>query len=150
MSRTELLSLSEKIVVDGSSLRQVYETRLVGEKGLRRLIQEYLGNGDIKKALRREIVEREVDFERDPILRDNAPQPGLSAGGTATTLKELLKKANAASLDDSEEVAFLKARAAFETQQQAQQQKQRRMIDISFAGTIIVLAILVTILILGR
>jgi hypothetical protein len=73
LSRAELLNLSEQIQVDGSSLRQIYETHLVGERGLRRLVAEHLQGGDIKKALRQEIVEREIDFERDPVLRDRTP-----------------------------------------------------------------------------
>ena len=58
-------------MIDGSSLRQIYETRLVGERGLRRLVAEHLRGGDLKRAFRREITEREIDFERDPAMRDS-------------------------------------------------------------------------------
>ena len=70
LSRAELLSISEHIGVETSSLRNVYETHLIGEHALRRLVAEYLQGGDVQMALRREIVEHEIDHERDPALRD--------------------------------------------------------------------------------
>lgn len=142
MQRAELLSLSETIVVDGSSLRQIYESHLVGERGLRRLITEYLRGGDLKKALRQEVVEREIDFERDPAMRDQPHQVTPVSSSTASgraALNTLLKKAAANLPDNSEEVAFFKARAHYETAQHAQQQKQRRLIDIALTSAIIIL-----------
>ena len=77
LSRPELLAMSELIAVEGSTLRNVYETHLIGEQALRRLVAEYMHDGDVNKALQREIVEHEIDFERDPALRD-LPMPGES------------------------------------------------------------------------
>lgn len=77
LSRPELLAMSEQIAVEGSTLRNVYETHLIGEQALRRLVAEYMHDGDVAKALQREIVEHEIDFERDPALRDLAT-PGES------------------------------------------------------------------------
>src|SRR5581483_10545439 len=57
MNRAELLSLSETITIDGSSLRQIFETKLIGENGLRRLIREFALGGDLKSILRHEILE---------------------------------------------------------------------------------------------
>lgn len=74
ISRADLLELSAKTLVDGSTLRQVYETSLITEKGLRRILIEHLRGGDIKRALKRELVEREKDFERDPDIRDKSYQ----------------------------------------------------------------------------
>ena len=82
MSRTELLLLSEKVKVDGTSLRKIYESQLVTEKGLRRLVTEYLRGGNVSRALKRELVEHQIDFERDPILRDK--QTASSATVAAT------------------------------------------------------------------
>ena len=73
LSRAELMDLSEKVIIDGSNLRQIYETHLIGERGLRRLVAEHMHGGDLRKALRQEVLEREMDFERDPALRDLAP-----------------------------------------------------------------------------
>ena len=72
ISRADLLDLSSKTLVDGSTLRKVYETSLITENGLRRVLIEHLRGGDIKRALKRELVEREKDFERDPNIRDKS------------------------------------------------------------------------------
>ena len=153
LNRAELLGLSEKIIVDGSSLRQIYETHLVGERGLRRLVAEHLRGGDMKKALRREIIEREIDFERDPILRDMAPQVLLasSAGSTRSqTLNKLLKEAAVDADNSNEEAAFFKARAVYEAAQLQQHQKHRQTIDVSLAAAIVLLITLVVFLYITR
>jgi hypothetical protein len=149
LNRAELLTLSEKIIVDGSSLRQIYETHLIGERGLRRLIAEYVNGGDLKKALKREIVEREIDFERDPAMRDLALRDAPLNGSSATvTLDKLLKQAAVDVDDDGEEAAFFKARARYEITEQQHQFKRRRVIDISLAAIIALLIILVIFLLL--
>ncbi len=70
MRREDLLIVSEKIVVEGASLKDMYENSLFSERALRRLVSEYLKGKDIREQLRREIIEKEIDFERDPMLRD--------------------------------------------------------------------------------
>lgn len=96
MSRGELMELSAKVQVDGSSLRQIYETQLVGEKGLRRLVAEHLRGGNVARAMRKELMEHEIDFERDPILRDrgkgNGGAKANASGAGKTALSGLLKQ----------------------------------------------------------
>ena len=70
MRREDLLIVSEKIIVEGASLKDMYENSLFSERALRRLVSEYLKGNDIREQLRREIIEKEIDFERDPMLRD--------------------------------------------------------------------------------
>jgi hypothetical protein len=141
LNRAELLALSEKIIVEGSTLRNIYETHLIGERGLRRLVAEHMRGGDLAKALKVEITEREIDFERDPALRDMAPTIG--GGGTAVggkaALDQMLEKASQNIAASSEEAAFYKARAAYETQQFRQQQQQRHLVDAALVTTIVVL-----------
>lgn len=72
ISRSDLLELSNKTLVDGTTLRKVYDSNLITEKGLRRILIEHLRGGDIKRALKRELVEHEKDFERDPNIRDKS------------------------------------------------------------------------------
>jgi len=153
MNRAELLNLSEKIIIDGSSLRQIYETHLIGERGLRRLVAEHLRGGDLKKALRQEIVEREIDFERDPILRDHgASVAGATGGGTGgqATLNKLIEKAATTVGATPEEAAFYKARAAYEASQYEQQQKRRQLMDAALITIILLLAVMVTALLLAK
>ncbi len=150
LNRAELLNLSEKIVVDGSSLRQIYETHLIGERGLRRLLTEHLRGGDIKKALQAEIVEREIDFERDPAMRDMALAGSGGADGTGkATLNKLIEKASQ-QVAGSEEAAFFRARANYEADQLEQRHKQRRLIDISLTAAIALLIAIVIFLIVRR
>lgn len=157
LNRVELLSLSEQIVIDGSSLRQIYETHLVGERGLRRLVDEHLRGGDVKKALRQEIIEREIDFERDPAMRDMpvvtvqppARKPVTAKAGQAA-LDKMLEQAAADIQDSNEEAAFFKARALYESQQLQQHKQQRRLIDIVFAVVIAVLIAMVIVLLNRR
>ncbi len=151
LSRSELLSMSEKIIIDGSSLRQIYETHLIGERGLRRLITEYLLGADLKKALRREIVEREIDFERDPGLRDMTlpQQVSTSSGGGNAALTKLLSQVMP-NADNDEEVAFFKARAAYEALEQQKYKKRRSIIDISLAILIAALTLTLIVVFLIR
>ena len=137
-SRNELLEIGDKISINGTTLRQIYNSHLIGERGLRRLIHEHMRGGDLSKALKLEISERELDFERDPLLRDMAPHNysgsgGSPAAGGQAALQHLLKKADAALEDTSEEAAYYKARAAFESKQYEQKQKNRQLLDISLA-----------------
>lgn len=153
LNRAELLNLSEKIVVDGSSLRQIYESHLIGERGLRRLVGEHLRGGDLKKALRQEVVEREIDFERDPAMRDLASStttPAAASGGGKAVLESLLQKAEAGLPTGNEEAAFFKARADYQAAQHQQQQKQRRVIDISLTAVIVALVSTVVYIFLTR
>lgn len=153
LNRTELLAISEKIIIDGSTLRQIFETHLIGESGLRRIIAEQMRGGDLKKALQMEIVEREIDFERDPGLRDiNTTQQGgapVGVSGGNTALNNMLEKASA-SIGGNEEAAFIRARAAYEADQTSRQLKKRSIIDITFATIIAVLICTVIYLIISR
>jgi hypothetical protein len=155
LNRAELLSMSEQIIVDGSSLRQIYESHLIGERGLRRLVAEHLHDGDLRKALRREVIEREIDFERDPAVRDMVPRQGLTGGGAndgrgKEALNKLLEKASVNINDNGEEAAFFKARALYEANQLQQHKQHRRLIDFGLAGVITVLIALIIVLYLSR
>jgi len=148
LNRAELLSLSEQVTVEGSTLRQIYETHLIGERGLRRLVAEHLRGGDVKKVLRREIVEREIDFERDPIMRDKAAA-AVSGSGTAA-LQTLLRQADASVGSSDEEVAFYKARASYEADQQKVQKKHQRLVDATMVSTILILMAVIVVLFVSR
>lgn len=149
MSRSELLDLSEKITVENTTLRQVYETHLVSEQGLRHLVDEYIHGGDVQKALREELVEHAIDFERDPILRDRK-RPKSEAGPAATeTLSALLQKADVLSeAKAKDELAVLKARQKHHEAQGQQRHSRRRIMDTSMVVAIIVLFVLVVMLLL--
>jgi len=83
MSREELLEASEKIVVGATTLRQVFETHLISERGLRQAVDEYRHGGDIRRVLAEELLIKELGYELDPQLRDRRPSVMLAEGLTA-------------------------------------------------------------------
>lgn len=145
MSRNELLEVSEKIVIEGASLRRIYESNLIGEKQLRHLVSEYLQGKDIRKDLRREMVEHEIDFERDPILRDRVRS--RLANNEGGGLGEMLAKAGIADHEADPAFDHMVQRDQEQHQAAARKQKQQRVIvDVVLAATIVLLAVVVAIL----
>jgi hypothetical protein len=145
MSRNELLELSEKIVVEGASLRRIYESHLIGEKQLRHLVSEYLQGKDIRKDLRKEMVEHEIDFERDPILRDRVRS--RLANNEGGGLGEMLAKAGI--VDHEADPAFDHMVQRDQERHQAAEQKhqqQRLLVDSALVTAIVLLAVVVAIL----
>lgn len=84
MSRDDLLEVAEKIAVGGTTLRQVFETNLVSERGLRRAVAEHLRGGDVRRILAEELLIKELSYERDPLLRDQQVKP--TANGSLVPL----------------------------------------------------------------
>ena len=147
LSRNELLTLSEKVIVEGSTLRQVYETNLISERGLRRLITEYLRGGDVVRAFRRELVEREIDFERDPKLRDAVRKNLKSSGGASPTLQRLLAQAGVSTDDQSvQDIARARADQLREAKQESKRESNRRIVDLSLITIIAVLLAVIIVL----
>jgi hypothetical protein len=152
LSRNELLTLSEKVIVEGSTLRQVYETNLITERGLRRLIVEYLRGGDVARAFKHELVEREIDFERDPKLRDTIRKSMKTGGSSSLTLQKLLQQAGVAPVDDDlqQTVAEARAEQLQDAKKQTKRATNRKIIDVSMIATIALLLALIIILALHR
>ena len=148
LSTRDLIELSGKIVVEGTTLRKLYENKQLGERGLRRVVLEHLRGGNVRKRLRKELLEHEIDFERDPILRDRA-QEALEGGGHAG-LTQLLQKAEASLPSQADDAPVLKARAAHQAAVQERAAKRRRLIDITMISTITVLLAVTLILWLSR
>jgi hypothetical protein len=70
LTLTNLLEISETITVGSTSVRRVFETQLVSERGLRRIVDEHLSGGDVRKVLTEELLIKEIGHELDPHLRD--------------------------------------------------------------------------------
>lgn len=146
MDRDELIKLSDNIDVEGSTLKQIYDTHLIGENGLRRLVAEHQRGGNLNEALKQEITEREIDFERDPILRDMAKPSSSSTTSKSIDLTKLLEKAEASIDASNEEAAFYKAKADFEGKLMKSQSKNRHILDSFLIAAISLLALLVFLL----
>jgi hypothetical protein len=155
LSRAELLELCGQIQIEGTSLRQIYETHLIGENGLRRLVSEYLHGGNMQKALHREVVEHEIDFERDPALRDMSTTDDDLENGNAIapdreSLDELLKKAEAILPQSDDDLNYHKAPAESPAAHASSSTNHSLPLDRIMAVTIIVLLILVVVLFIWR
>ena len=151
MSRNDLLELSEKIIIEGATLRSIYESRLIGERQLRHLVTEYLQGKDIRKDLRHEMVEREIDFERDPMLRDRVRTRMKDSQGGSGGLGEMLTKAGITTEErDPSFERRVKQEAARQQAQRQKAQRQRMITDAALATAVVVLAVIVAILALQR
>ena len=158
LNRTELMDIARNVDIDGNNLLQIYETHLIGERGLRRLIIEYQKGGDLGEALKREVMEREMDFERDPAMRNLAPSSvtqsdDKSVDADNSTLEQLLKEANAdadGAADSEEKAAFEEARTKYEAASGRGRQRYRVIADAGFFLVIVILFLLVVIVYLRR
>lgn len=149
LERAELLLVSEKIIVDGTDLRKIYETRLIGEWGLRRLVIEHLRGGNMKKALRYEILERETDFELDPAMRDKAKAYLNNQESGSPNLQALLQKAGVVLPNENEQTAPTKLRPN-EMAKKQDTQARRRVLDISLTSIILILLAIIILLLISR
>lgn len=84
-SAEELKHASEKIRIDGVTLKDIQETYHLDERSVRRVMKQFVEGGNVREALNREIVEKELKYERDPRMRAAAGKNGGlgSAGGAA-------------------------------------------------------------------
>jgi cell division protein FtsB len=79
LSRPELLAAAAEIKIGATNLKRVYETNLVGEHGLRRLIADHERGVNIRPILEKEILDKEMSYERDPRLRNSSVVGSLAA-----------------------------------------------------------------------
>lgn len=70
MRLEEVLNAAEKIVTGSTTVRRIYETNLISERGLRRIVNEHWRGGDVQRVLTEELLVKELGHELDPILRD--------------------------------------------------------------------------------
>jgi hypothetical protein len=142
LNRAELMDLAATITIDGNNLRHIYETHLIGERGLRRLVAEHIRGGDLPKALRHEVLEHEMDFERDPVMRNIAPLTTATLGGSNhAALEQLLQKADASLADNGEQTAVFQAQAHHEATNQQRHYQQRRLLDVMLVTVISILMV---------
>jgi hypothetical protein len=81
----------------------VYETNLITEQGLRRLVGDFERGANVQAALQRELIEKEMSYERDPRLRNRSLVGSLAAANAVQNDSDSLEVAAAASDDDSGE-----------------------------------------------
>ncbi len=70
LSDKEIIALSEKIKIEGVPLKTIYQNKELSFNGLKRIIIAYLRGGNLEKIFKKELIAHQIDFERDPILKD--------------------------------------------------------------------------------
>jgi hypothetical protein len=156
LSRTELEEISEKIAVEGTSLRNIYKSGLISERGLRYIVSEYLQGHDIKRAVTNEIVEKQRDFERDPILRDHggalalqgASKDGDSAAASNGVATSAGQGGNGSSPQDqstpsSDQAPTQKPKGYYNNYNPIKSYRQHAGPDIVVAGGVVLLIIII-------
>ena len=141
LRREDLLDLAEKIKVEGASLKSMFDSNLFGERALRRLVTHYLRGENIAAELRREIIERQIDYERDPQLRDLPHEDSDSLSFEAkpvSSLERLLETAGALPVKDA---MTLRAEAAAEKAKEPKEKSELlpllgRKAQVSSAATL--------------
>ena len=79
-SAGELSQAAEKIRVDGVSLKELRDTNRLDENALRRVVTEFVEGGSVRAALGKELLEKELRYERDPKMRQAASAQGGTSG----------------------------------------------------------------------
>ena len=51
-------------------LKTIYQNKELSFNGLKRIIIAYLRGGNLEKIFKKELIAHQIDFERDPILKD--------------------------------------------------------------------------------
>lgn len=149
MSRQEVLQIGEKIQVEGTTLRDMYESHLLGEQGMRRVVVEYLRGHNVVQALKQELVEREIDFERDPILRDKAYREMQESHGGESSLEHLLHKAGVDASTDHLSTVVKQLQTAQE-ENLRRESRQRKLVDTAMITLIVILATIITIILFSK
>lgn len=92
LNTKELLSVASKIKVENIPLKKAYMDRIITEKGLRRIVEAYFRGMNVKKVFKRELIQKEIDFERDPALRDQGVDLGEFTE-RKTSIEDLVEQA---------------------------------------------------------
>lgn len=147
MPRKELLEKAADISVGATNLRRVYETNLVSEQGLRRLMVAHERGEDVQRMLRQELVEKESSFERDPRMRNRSAVGALAAGAVValpTTSAGTDKSTSNAKSDSSDD-------SAAQAQTTKDPDESSQVVGVATAATLVVIiAVLLYILFTSR
>jgi hypothetical protein len=142
LSRTELLEISAGVEVNGTTLKHIYETNLIGEQGLRRIVAEHLAGRDMRRVLQEELTQNRQTYEMDPVMRTDLDSGGLTGGGaTSPELQAMLERAGAAAVPEGAlHYTPEKVPLATDKKVETKPAESRRTLDIVMATIILFLA----------
>jgi hypothetical protein len=90
----ELLQIAQKIEVEGTSVRKMYETGRLDAFGLRRVVREYMHGGQYEKRLAENLRSVEVTPEFLPKQQGKADDSGLSGSGAYVAVRGISRAQN--------------------------------------------------------
>lgn len=91
----ELKQAAEKIRIDNTTLKELYDGGRLDEKAVRRVLTEFVEGRSVRAAVSRELLQKELRFERDPGMRD---APAVQSAGGVSGAEAALPAASAAAL----------------------------------------------------
>lgn len=83
----DVLDMAEKIKVDNTNVREIFESHRISERGLRRIVRESLVSGNMRKVLKQELLIKAMGPELDPLYRDQPIGSQTAAAAVATDLE---------------------------------------------------------------
>lgn len=148
MNREELLKTGGEIRVGSTNLRRVYETNLISEQGLRRLVAVHERGGNVREVLEQELTEKEMSYERDPRLR-NRSRSMVGALASSAVVRQQIDEPSKDSVSANDTVSGDAKSDKISPERSSQQPSQRATIT---AGIVMatVLAVLLYLLFTGK
>ncbi len=150
----ELSQVAEKVSFEGVTLKELQDSRRLDERAVRRVVAEHLKGGNVREVLARELLEKELTFERDPKMRARAAQ-ALAGGGSVQAVAAAILQGASQSPAVTEDEESAAAQAAGQQRRpipdEATLRALKRQQELSVAGTIltIIIALVVLTLLLG-
>lgn len=83
-STPELNRATEKIRIEGVSLKEIRNAHNLDEKAVRRIVRTFIEGGNVPETLNRELLAKDAKFERDPHLKQTDFNAASSGGGAAS------------------------------------------------------------------
>jgi hypothetical protein len=80
---TELKQVAEKIRLDGTTLKEMWDSGRLNESSLKRVMTEFIEGRSVRAALNEGLLETELRYERDPKMRALIRRQ-MSSGGAST------------------------------------------------------------------
>lgn len=143
---SEIDKAAQKVKFEGVTLKELQDTKRLDERGVRRVLAEHLRGGNVNEVLAKELLEKELSFERDPRMRAQIASH-LAGGGSHVAAAAAViaswndpKQDQAAAFD-----AVAKERSQAEAFDKAAQKRRQ---TTTVAGGTVVLAAIALILVL--
>lgn len=147
MGRAELLQAGSEVRVGTTNLRRVYETNLISEQGLRRLLAVHERGGNVREVLQQELKEKEMSYERDPRLRNRSRSMMGAMASSAVVRAEIDQPAGVSSKTNDRHADTDNPTGG---PKESSRQSSQKVTVMAGAGIAIILAILLYLLFTGK